>query len=75
MSDFIVVIPEGWTELDWQTITNSTSLGYSYTMDLIGSQSWSVIDEILKAAGVLQPDQNVQEAKLIDDAFFLVRLG
>lgn len=75
MSDFIVVIPECWTELDWQTITNSTSLGYSYTMDLIGSQSWSVIDEILKAAGVLQPDQNVQEAKLIDDAFFLVRLG
>ena len=35
MSDFLFIIPEGWVQLDWSTITNSIT-----TMNLIQVLDW-----------------------------------
>lgn len=76
MSEFLLVIPEGWTQLDWQYITNNLpNMGYLQAMDKINNGGIADIDAALKEYGVLPPEVTVVAVKLIDDTYFLVQLG
>lgn len=71
MSDFLLIVPEGWTQLDWQFITNNVpSMGYQDVMNGLPS----VIEETLKTHGIIPVESSLIEYKLIDDTFFLVKL-
>lgn len=72
MSDFLLVVPSGWTQLDWQFITNNVP--QMSMADVMGG-TVPDIEERLKGAGVLAADAALAEFKLIDDTYFLVRLG
>lgn len=74
MSEFLLVVPQGWTQLDWQYITsNVPNMSYGYVIDKLNGGGLGDIDAALKEAGVIT--QTIVEAKLIDDTYFLVRLG
>lgn len=72
MSEFLLVVPDGWTELDWQYITNNVP--YMTYQDVINGARPDIEDR-LKTAGIISPESYLLEFKLIDDTFFLIRLG
>jgi hypothetical protein len=72
MGDFLLVVPSGWTQLDWQFITNNVP---QMSMNEVMGGTVLDIEERLKSAGVLAADAALAEFKLIDDTYFLVRLG
>ncbi len=76
MSDFLLVVPNGWTQLDWQFITNNVAgMDLNGALNMIHSNAYSDINDKLHEAGVIPAEQTVVEARVIDDTYFLVRLG
>ena len=76
MGQFLLVIPEGWTQLDWAYVSNNLpGMGTIAVLDWINANYYLEIEAQLKAAGLIAEEQSVIEAKLIDDTYFLVRLG
>lgn len=76
MSQFLLIIAEGWTQLDWQFVTNQIAgMDQNTVLNAINSNMFSTFEEPFKAAGIIPQDSSVLDAKLIDDAYFMVRLG
>lgn len=75
MSEFLLVIPEGWTQLDWNTVSNLYGMDYTGVMNFIASNNYMDMETYLKDAGLIEQDKSINEAKLIDNTYFLVRLG
>lgn len=72
MSEFLLIVPEGWTQLDWTYITsNVPNMSYIDVTNGITSD----IEERLKGAGIIPAESSLIEFKLIDDTYFIVRLG
>ena len=72
MSEFTLIIPSGWTQLDWQYLSsNFGNLSYPAVMNGVLSD----IEFALKEAEAITQAQSLLEFKLIDDTYFLVRLG
>lgn len=76
MSSFLLVIPPGWTQLDWEFIANNlTDMSASNVAEYINAGMLGYIEGPLKQAGLIPAESTLVEAKLIDDTFFMVRLG
>lgn len=76
MSEFLLVIPEGWTQLDWQFITNNIAdMGQGNVLNWLNSNEFSYIEAGLKEHGIIAPDATLVGVKLIDDTYFLIKLG
>lgn len=76
MSDFLLVIPEGWTQLDWQYITNNIiGMDKAGVEAVIASGVYLDMQDKLWAENLIPTDKVIIEAKLIDDTYFMVRLG
>lgn len=76
MSEFLLVIPEGWTQLDWQYITNNLSgMTHQQVTEWCNNSIYMDMESILKDNGVIPVDKSITGAKLIDDTYFLVLLG
>lgn len=75
--NFLLIIPDGWIQLDWQYICNNIPcLDRISVENIINSNSVTMnMDEPLKAAGFVPQDKTVVAAKLIDDTYFIVQLG
>lgn len=72
MSGFLLIIPEGWIQLDWEYISNNFS-GLSPTN--IKDGLVYDVENNLKLGGLIKETDSLLEFKLIDDTFFLIRLG
>lgn len=76
MSELLLIIPPGWAQLDWTAITNGVaSMSATQVSDWINSNNYGDMEALLKEAGFVPPDKSIVEAKLIDDTYFIVRLG
>jgi hypothetical protein len=75
MSEFLIVIPSGWTQLDWETVFNHPMINLSIAQEWIATRQFEYMTTLLIEAGALSEGQNVMEAKIIDGAYFLVQLG
>lgn len=76
MSDFLLVIPEGWTQLNWDAVREAhPDLNKGNVENWINTSQINYIDELLKAGGIVAPEQTVSAAKLIDDAYFLIQFA
>jgi hypothetical protein len=71
-SEFLVIIPPGWIQLDWVYITNNIP-GMAEN-NVIGGLL-SDVEYALKNAGIIPEDKSLVEFKLIDGTYFLVKLG
>jgi hypothetical protein len=72
MSDFIVIVPPGWTQLDWEYISNNVP---NMSAQDVNNGVVSDIETWLKEGGQIPADSSLVDFKLIDDAYFLVKLG
>ena len=66
MSDFLLVAPEGWTQVE------VTATGMS--IETIRTASSQTIDEMLRIAGIITEEQSVQEFRLLDENSFFIRV-
>jgi hypothetical protein len=66
MSEFLVVIPEGWTQVD------VTASGMS--LEVIRAASSQTMDEMLRIAGIITAEQSVQEFRILDENSFFIRV-
>lgn len=67
MSDFLFVIPEGWTQID---LTGQTSITYesAATMPLLS------MTEALRELGLISAEQSVYAAQVFNNEVFVVQL-
>lgn len=76
MAEFLFIVPEGWTQLDWQTITNSLpNMGGPYVTRLLQSGGLMDIEATLKEGGIIPAEASLIDAKLFNDEVFIVKLG
>lgn len=76
MSDLMLIVPPGWTQLDWEFITNNVADFSKPNVEAwLSSGQLSYIEEGLKASAQIPADATVVAAKLIDDTYFLLQLG
>lgn len=76
MSNFVFVIPLGWTGLDWTNITNNIpDMTHSNVTDWVRTNSYFIIEEILKNNNIIPQTSSLIEAVLFNDEVFAVRLG
>ena len=78
MGDFLLVAPDEWTQIDY-TLLENTEPGFSQSDVLRLSLAEALADEYfgipLRALDMIPQDKVVLQAKLIENAYFYVRLG
>lgn len=72
MSDFLLIIPEGWTELDWGYISNNVA---NMSSQAVNTGVISDIEQWLKDGNQISLECSLLDFKLIDNTYFLVKLG
>lgn len=66
MTDFVVIVPSGWTEMP--TIADLINTGAEPVEAMtfkIAQQAWGDIETLLASAGVLPENKTVTNAKLV----------
>lgn len=66
MSDFLVIVPNGWIKVD--VIQSGMSV------ETIRTASSQTMDEMLRIAGIITENQNVQEFRVLDEDSFFIRV-
>lgn len=65
MSDFLMVVPEGWIEVqnaaDWLRSVDEMRIA-----TLITENDWPALSQILEDSGSIAPNTVIQDARLID---------
>ena len=72
MSEFLIIVPSGWVQLDWEYISNNVA---NMSAQAVTNGVLSDIEQWLKAGNQIEPNYSLLDFKLIDDAYFLVKLG
>ena len=72
MSEFVLIIPEGWTQLDWEFISNNVA---NMTSQNVNGGLLSDVEQWLKDGGQIPVESSLVEFKLIDNTYFMVKLG
>jgi hypothetical protein len=75
MSNFIVIVPDGWTALDYDRIQNVLNVNISSLKDWINASYFLDVEPTLKEDGMVPMDKTIVEMKIIDDSQLWVRLG
>lgn len=75
MSEFLLIVPPGWDQLDWGHVsTNVPGMDAENVKALISAGQFGSIGLMLGQAQLIPTGVVVAEAKLLDDSVFLVRL-
>lgn len=75
MSDFIVIAPDGWIQIDFDNVYAANPDFNTINVDnWINTGQFSYIEEILKSVGVIGPSAIVIAARRIDP-YFAIQLG
>lgn len=72
MNNFILVVPEDWTQLDWAAISNNVT---NFTYSNVINAGAREVEEWLKAGNLISAEAYLLDFKLIDDTYFLIKLG
>ena len=74
MSEFILVAPPGWTQLDFPTCQLIVGFGTSAVIDWIATGNYVVMANELINGGVLPEGSIIEEAQLFNGETFMVKL-
>lgn len=69
-SEFLVIIPTGWIQLDWDYIANNVPHAAR-----VNGGTLLDVEESLRDAGIIAPELSLTAFKLIDDSYLLVKLA
>lgn len=72
MSEFLVIIPAGWVQLDWEYLSNNVP-----GMDIPAATTGAVstMEEMLKSSGQIPQEASLLEYRLLDNSYFLIKIG
>ena len=74
MSEFMMIAPDGWTEMNYEFITNNIVDQTTMEGLMLQGQLFE-IDNMLAQHGLLPDGQTIQEIKFIDNTYMWVRFG
>jgi hypothetical protein len=75
MSEFLLIVPEGWTQIDYDSVYAANGdFSESNVDNWCNTGQYSYIEEGLKASGVIGAEATVVEARRFHN-HLLVRLG
>jgi hypothetical protein len=75
MSEFLLIVPEGWTQIDFDAVYSMHGDFSEANVDnWCATTQWSYIEAILKEVGALPESAIVVEARRFQN-YMLVRLG
>lgn len=75
MSDFLLIVPEGWTELNLDAVTQIPGVSTSALENWIANGQMEYITASLVDGGLLPIESVVVDAKLFNGTNFVVMLG
>lgn len=75
MSEFLLIIPNGWTQLDWVVCQQHQDLSQTSVLNWINANTLNYIEAPLKELQLIPAESTVVDAKLLDDSYFMVKLG
>ena len=75
MSEFILIVPEGWTQLDWDLCQTHAELTATAITNWAATNQLSYIEQFTREIGAIPANAMVEAAKMIDDSILLVRLA
>lgn len=75
MSEFLLIIPNGWTQLDWVVCQQHQDLSQTSVLNWINANTLNYIEASLKELQLIPAESTVVDAKLLDDSYFMVKLG
>jgi hypothetical protein len=71
MSEFMFIIPQGWTEVSSEILGEIGSI----MGDLVNANNFPQITEILQGYGVVPLDMNVYDARLFNGEVLVIRMA
>lgn len=71
MSDFVLVIPEGWIQIDLAEVTLRTNA----TGEMVASMMPDTLAQMLVEVELLPPESAIAEFQVFDNSYFVLRLG
>lgn len=75
MSEFMLIIPEGWAQIDFDAVYSMhADFSESNVDNWCATTQWNYIEVILKEVGALPESATVVEARRFQN-YMLVRLG
>lgn len=75
MSEFMVIAPQDWMQVDFDYLMNNTSLDINTTKNLILQGLLYEIESVLKNEGMMDANFTLVEAKVIDDTQLWIKIG
>lgn len=72
MSEFLVIVPPGWVQLDWEYISNNVA---NMSAQAVNNGVVSDIEAWLKEGNQIPAESSLVDFKLLDNTYFLVQLG
>lgn len=74
MSEFLLIVPEGWLEVDWVIAGANPDLSVTAVTEWCLTGQYGYLDTILKDMGLIPLESYLLEAKLLGETL-VVRLG
>jgi len=65
MSDFLLIVPSGWTEIPNDPVWIGVTIEVTDLTFTIASESWGDLDNILSSMVILPEGKNVTNARMI----------
>ena len=72
MSSLMLIIPDGWTSMDYEFVTNNVLDQNTIESLMLQGLSYEV-DAAFSTHGLLPENKSVQEVKFVDGTYMLVR--
>lgn len=70
MSEFVLIAPEGWTQIDTFYYENNTDLTKQYIRDAAPSSVLECAERVMRDHGELSADKFLAELRVINDEFW-----
>ena len=75
MSEFLVVIPEGWLSFTWEQAFSHPLMNPDAVKLWRDSGQISYLSQLLIESGLLPEGSEVVDVKMIDDTYFFIKLA
>ncbi len=65
-NDIVLVIGEGWTEIENATAWITTSIGETGLQSMVNGMEWGNVSQVLEDGGYIAPNTQITEARMIN---------
>ena len=75
MSNFLLIMPQGWVQLDLtEVVSQAPECQIGAIEGWILIEQFQILEDSLKAIGMIAAEASIAEVKILDNSFLLLRL-